>query len=243
MRRGIKIAIGLIAFLSLSALGIYLYAPHWHPSDSEYPLQGIDISHHQDVIDWAKVAATGEVDFAYIKATEGGNHVDRLFKTNWDAAAKAGIPRGAYHFFTLCRSGKEQAANFIATVPTDPTALPPVVDLEYMGNCSIRPKITDLHKELTDYLSLVEAHSGKPALLYLTQEFDDTYQVSARVNRPLWLRSIVTKPAFGARPWTIWQVSQFRHVDGIEGRVDWNVANPNLAHIDFARTVSPRINP
>lgn len=238
MQKGVRIAAGLIAMLGAIVLGIYLYAPHWHPSDTEYPVQGIDVSHHQDVIDWTKVAATGEVDFAYIKATEGGDHVDRLFKTNWEAATKAGIPRGAYHFFTLCRSGKDQATNFIANVPADPTALPPVVDLEYMGNCSERPKITDLHKELADYLTLVEAHSGKPALLYLTQEFDEAYQISARTDRPLWLRSIVIKPTFGARPWAIWQVSQFRNIDGIQGGVDWNVAS-----LDFARTVSPRTNP
>lgn len=184
-----------------------------------------------------------EVDFAYIKATEGGDHVDRLFKANWDGAGKAGIKRGAYHFFTLCRSGKDQAANFIVNVPVDPNALPPVVDLEYLGNCKERPKVADLHKELTDYLALVEAHSGKPAMLYLTEEFDVAYDVSSRVNRPLWLRSIITKPDFGARPWTIWQVSQFRNVQGIKGGVDWNVANPDFANLDFANTVSPRTIP
>lgn len=245
---GIKIAIGLIALFGALVLAVYLYALHWHPSDTDHPVQGIDVSHHQDTIDWPKVAAMGEVDFAYIKATEGGDHVDRLFKTNWDGAAKVGIARGAYHFFTLCRSGKDQAANFVTTVPADPKALPPVVDLEYLGNCKERPKITDLHKEIADYLAVVEAHSGKPAMLYLTQEFDETYEVSAGVNRPLWLRSIVSKPSFGARAWAIWQVSQFRHIDGIKGRVDWNVAsvdfaNSEFANIDFAHPANPRTIP
>jgi lysozyme len=68
----------------------------------------------------------------------------------------------------------------------------------------------------------VEAHYGKPVLLYLTEEFDSAYRVSARVKRTLWLRSLVTEPSFGARPWHIWQASNFRRLDGIEGRVDWN---------------------
>ncbi len=238
MRRWTKIIIGVAVALILTGLAAWLYLPHWHPSDTRYPQQGIDVSHHQGAIDWDKVAATGEVDFAYIKATEGGDHVDRLFKTNWDGAAAVGIARGAYHFFTLCRSGKEQAANFVRTVPADPSALPPVVDLEYMGNCSQRPKIVNLHKELADFLDIVEAHSGKPALLYLTQEFDEAYAVSARVNRPLWLRSIVLKPSFGARPWAIWQVSQFRQINGIKGGVDWNVAS-----LDFAASLPPRTSP
>ena len=49
---------------------------------------------------------------------------------------------------------------------------------------------------------------------------------SARVDRPLWLRSLVRKPDFGPRPWAIWQVSNFRSLHGIEGWVDWNVARP-----------------
>ena len=32
----------------------------------------------------------------------------KQFATNWAGAAKAGIPHGAYHFFTLCSPGSEQ---------------------------------------------------------------------------------------------------------------------------------------
>jgi lysozyme len=108
----------------------------------------------------------------------------------------------------------------------DPDALPPAVDLEYLGNCAGRPRMTDFHAELAQYIRRVEAHYRRPVLLYLTEEFDTAFQVSARVRRPLWLRSLVLEPDFGARPWTIWQVSNFRRLDGIEGRVDWNVARP-----------------
>jgi len=47
--------------------------------------------------------------------------------------------------------------------------------------------------------------------------------VSAAIDRPLWLRRLVFQPNFGARPWEMWQVSSFHRLDGIEGRVDWNV--------------------
>ena len=205
--------------------GILLYAPHWHPSDRAFPQQGIDVSHHQGVIDWSALPAQG-VDFAYIKASEGGDFRDRRFTENWAGARAAGIQRGAYHFFTLCRSGAEQAANFIAAVPAEPDALPPAVDLEYMGNCDRPLSVDAFHAELAAYLRLVEAHYRRPALLYLTEEFDRAYQVSARVDRPLWLRNLVFEPGFGARPWRLWQVSNFRQLRGIAGRVDWNVARP-----------------
>jgi lysozyme len=207
------------------AFAAYLNAGHWHPSDHRFPAQGIDVSHHQGPIDWVRLPAQG-VDFAYIKASEGGDHRDRTFAANWSGARRAGIARGAYHFFTLCRPGADQAANFIAAVPADPDALAPAVDLEHLGNCSRRLSLAAFHKELADYIRLVEAHYRKPVLLYLTREFDEAYQVGARVDRPLWLRSLIREPRFGARPWRYWQVSNFRRLEGIEGRVDWNVRRP-----------------
>ena len=213
------------ALLAGGLLALWAWSGQWHPSDRAFPTQGIDVSHHQGAIDWARLPAQG-VDFAYIKATEGGNHRDSRFLENWSAARRAGIARGAYHFFTLCRSGRDQAANFIATVPLDPEALPPAVDLEYLGNCGSRPPMGNLLAELATFIRLVEARYRKPVILYLTEEFDVAYQVSARVRRPLWLRNLVFEPDFGARPWRLWQVSNFRRLRGIEGRVDWNVARP-----------------
>ncbi|MBD3730315.1 MAG: glycoside hydrolase family 25 protein [Sphingomonadales bacterium] len=216
----------LLAPLLVGGFWAVLQAPHWHPSDADYPLQGIDVSHHQGQIAWAKLPAQG-VDFAWIKATEGGDHVDSAFAANWQGARDAGIRHGAYHFFTLCRPGAEQAANFIATVPVEADALPPVVDLEYLGNCGTRPGQAGFDAELTAFLAAVEAHYGQRAVLYLTEEFDRTYHVSARFDRPLWLRSLLREPDFGGRFWTVWQASNFRRLDGIEGRVDWNVVrNP-----------------
>jgi lysozyme len=225
MRGWLVAAGGALTALSGATLFLWQYAPHWHPSESAWPNQGIDVSHHQGRIDWAALPAQG-VDFAYIKATEGGDHRDTRFAENWRGARAAGIRRGAYHFFTLCRPGAVQAANFIAAVPAEPDALPPAVDLEYMGNCGGRPDVEGFHRELAAYLAAVEAHYGKPALLYLTEEFDTAFQVSARVARPLWLRNLVFEPRFSTRPWTLWQASSFRRLDGISGPVDWNVARP-----------------
>lgn len=212
----------ILLLLAGLALGLWVLAGRWTPSRSEFPVQGIDVSHHQGAIDWPALPAQG-VDFAYIKATEGGDHRDRLFAVNWAGARAAGIPRGAYHFFTLCRPGADQAANIIATVPREDDMLPIAIDLEYMGNCGRRPTREELHAELAILIRLVEAHYGQPVLLYLTREFDETYQVSATVPRPLWLRRLAIEPNWTARPWTIWQVSNSRRLRGIDGRVDWNV--------------------
>ncbi|WP_206376908.1 GH25 family lysozyme [Sphingomonas sp. G-3-2-10] len=220
-----RAAIGALVLVMLALLA-WLYAVHWKPSESRYPRQGIDVSHHQGAIDWIAVAESDQVDFAYIKATEGGDHRDRRFPENWAGAGSAEISRGAYHFFTLCTPGDVQARNYIATVPKTPLMLPPVIDLEFGGNCEGRPSPDALVVELMIFIRAVEAHYGQQVILYLTREFDAGYAISTRVPRRLWLRGLVWEPKWGARPWTIWQASSFRSVAGIKGRVDWNVIRP-----------------
>src|SRR5262245_48058079 len=114
-----------ILLILLTALPVTSAAAKSHSARHSY---GVDVSHHQGHIAWAKLPRQG-VDFAYIKATEGGDHADSRFSINWRAAHAAGIRRGAYHFFTLCRSGREQAYHFIRHVPVDAAALAPAVDL------------------------------------------------------------------------------------------------------------------
>lgn len=200
-------------------------AGQWTPPRPTFPVQGIDVSGHQGRIAWGKLPAQG-VDFAYIKATEGGDFRDQRFLENWNGARRARIRRGAYHYFTLCRPGADQAANFLAVVPADADALPAAVDLEFLGNCRTAARMgpAQLRRELRTFLSRVEVRTRQPTLLYLTEEFDHAYGVSAAFDRPLWLRSLAFEPKFGARPWTLWQVSNFRRLNGISGRVDWNVA-------------------
>src|SRR5215813_13726549 len=121
----------VVGALAALLLGAILAAP-WAFSRIElaplrYEVIGVDVSRHQGPIDWRMLAGSG-VNFAYIKATEGAAFRDSHFTTNWSEAAIAGVPRGAYHFLTQCRSGADQAQNFIATVPRDPQALPHVID-------------------------------------------------------------------------------------------------------------------
>ncbi|MES2442919.1 MAG: GH25 family lysozyme [Pseudomonadota bacterium] len=219
-----RAGIGLLAVVGL-AIAAWLFAINWRPSESAYPRQGIDVSRHQGLIDWETVARQS-VDFAYIKASEGGDLRDWRFEENWRGADRVGIARGAYHFFTLCTPGDAQAANFIAAVPADSKMLPPAVDLEFGGNCAGRPTPETLITELMVFIRTVEDHYRRPVTLYLTREFDAGYRVSAKVPRKLWLRSLVWEPGWGARPWSMWQASSFRRVPGIAGRVDWNVARP-----------------
>jgi lysozyme len=218
----VKRALIVAALLALLAFVGWRWALGWAPSRETYPVQGVDVSHHQGAINWP-AAAADDVNFAYIKASEGSDLRDPRFAENWDAAAAAGIKRGAYHFFTLCKPGAEQATNFIALVPREADALPPAIDLEFGGNCSARPEAAVLLKEVETFITMVEAHSEKPVMLYVTREFDEAYAISKAIDRPLWLRRMVLEPDYGAHPWVMWQAHARRRVAGIDGPVDWNV--------------------
>jgi lysozyme len=218
-----------ITLISVSAWGWFVWFPGYRPSLHPGEQYGIDVSSHQGAIDWKKVAGD-HMSFVYIKATEGGDHVDDRFAENWANARSAGLRRGAYHFFTLCTPGASQAQNFLRVVPRDPAALPPALDLELAGNCSARPASSDLRREVTTYLNQVEEATGRQMLLYIGDDFESAYALRTSLGRPLWVRRVLRRPADPR--WIIWQVGGFSRVAGIHGRVDLDVARPDSLQAD-----------
>lgn len=213
----------ILAFAVLAlagALTAFWTFRHYEPDPTKYPVRGVDVSHHQGRIDWARVKADG-ISFAYLKASEGRDHRDELFADNWAEARAAGLAVGAYHFFTFCSSGRAQAANFLATVPRAEDALPMAVDIEFGGNCGARPAPAALARELAAFLAVVEAREGKRAVLYLTPEAAAAYG-SVLPARPIWRRSILHAPP-REQPWVLWQYHNRGAVKGIGGPVDINV--------------------
>src|SRR5262249_20502867 len=91
---------------------------------------GIDVSHHQGIVDWQAIAASG-IRFAYAKATEGQTFVDPAFSENWPRVKDAGLVRGVYQLFRPAAPAENQGEPLLRTVPGwEPGAPPPVLDLE-----------------------------------------------------------------------------------------------------------------
>lgn len=210
----------LVAVLALGAIGRWGWWPHYRPDRRGGERYGVDVSHHQGDIDWVAVAAD-DVDFAYVKATQGSDFVDPLFARNWDGAGAAGLDRGAYHFFSLCRPGAEQARHFLDTVPDDPDALPPVVDLELAGNCSDRPPRDEVRREVLAFLDDVETATGQEVVLYVGADFDGRYDLRDDLDRPIWHRRLLLRPDVDG--WWMWQFHDRAEVAGIDGGVDLDV--------------------
>jgi lysozyme len=191
-----------------------------------YPVHGIDVSRWQGDIDWPTARDAG-IAFAFIKATEGGDHIDPMFVANWEGARKAGVHHGAYHFFFLCRPAHEQARWFIENVPKDRTALPPVLDMEWnhaSRTCRARPDPAFLRAEAEVFLNILERHYGKRPIIYTTVDFYHETGIGALENTQFWLRSVAGHPGqvYPGEAWAFWQYTGTGVVPGIKGPVDIN---------------------
>jgi len=220
----------LLVTLILGGLLVSVYAMLYtgvlrfnYPSTKTYPVRGIDVSHHQGKINWKRVAKE-HIQFVYIKATEGATFQDPRCKYNWAQARKHGIIAGAYHFFNFCTSPVKQATNFIRMVPNKKNSLPPVIDIEFIGYCKVKPSKLVYEKSVRKFISLLEKHYKKRPVIYTTYESYNGYLDTLFSNHSLWIRDMFFSPTLkGSRQWHIWQYSNRGHVQGIKGFVDLNV--------------------
>ena len=224
-------ALLLLALASCSGYSASDYAPPGYGPGDQVPrgfkIHGIDISKYQGTIDWREVKRGG-VSFAYIKATEGGDHHDETFLINWLAARDAGIARGAYHFYYWCRPASEQVAWFKKHVPVDPDALPPVLDVEwtpFSKTCPKRPPTKEVLREMRIFLDGIERHYGKKPIIYTSVDLHRDVLIGKFSDYPMWVRSVAGYPStkYTSRRWTFWQFTGTGRIRGVKGKVDRNV--------------------
>ncbi len=198
-----------------------------NPSESDFPVRGVDVSAYQGDIDWKTLSAQN-IDFAFIKATEGSSFVDSRFAYNFSEAQKCGLSVGAYHFFSYDSSGITQAENFIGTVAPFDGMLPPVIDLEFYGDKENDPPDRDaVTTELKAMLSALEEHYGLKPIIYATEKSYELYLSNDYNEYDIWIRNVITKPhLYDDRDFTFWQFTNRGRLDGYNGEekyIDINV--------------------
>lgn len=201
---------------------------------SGYKVHGIDVSRHQGIIDWSLVDSMKsggiEISFAFLKATEGITRQDPNFKRNWRAVGKTNLLRGAYHFYYPSRDASKQAQNFIKNVKLSKGDLPPVVDIEHTNRKSKK----QICEGLTVFLSLLEDHYKVKPIIYTNHSFYSDYLQGEFDEYPLWISYYTDKKTFNSAckyPWIIWQHSERGKIDGINGKVDFNVFSGDLQRL------------
>lgn len=233
MKKKIIIISGSIVVISVSIILTLFYFGVLHfnnPSKSTYPIRGVDLSCYQGAVGW-QVLAEEDIEFAFIKATEGSGYLYPNFSYNWEEAGKTDLKIGAYHFFSYDSSGKTQAENFIKNVPAKKGMLPPVVDIEFYGDKEQNlPSKQEAQSILNELLLNLENHYHIKPIIYATKKSYDLYIKDSYNEYPIWIRDIFTEPSLpDGREWLFWQYSN-RHVlkgysGGDERFIDMNVFN------------------
>jgi lysozyme len=189
------------------------------------PIQGLDIARYQGRIDFDAVRGGG-THFIYIKGSEGKDYIDPNFYENWNRARDAGVARGVYHFMTWCSLAREQADWFVKTMPSDPDALPPVLDLEWNNHskCKNTHDRADILEKIRVMLAAMEAHSGKVPIIYTDIAFHRDILAGEHFDNPFWLRSTAAEPhdRYSDRRWLFWQWTQTGTMRGVNAEVDRN---------------------
>ena len=194
---------------------------------SRFKVTGVDVSHYQGTIDWEKLAGQN-LDFAFIKATEGSSHVDECFYDNWQKAGKTDLCIGAYHFFSFDSAGETQAQLYIDTVGNLNGKMAPVVDVEFYGDKESNPPSKDeVVEQLGNMLSaLEECYQVKP-VIYTTYKVYNSYIKDEFEEYPLWIRNVYYQPLIIAgNKWTFWQYTDTAVLEGYQGTekyIDMNV--------------------
>lgn len=197
-----------------------------------YAIHGIDVSKFQKEINWHAVKQMQvehiRLSFAFIKATEGITRQDAAFKQNWERAGKAGMVRGAYHFFYSTRDPIKQAINFQNVVNLQSGDLPPVLDIETSNN---QPAAVIRSTAKIWLEEMEKAYKVKP-IIYTNIHFYETYLGSEFDDYPLWIAHYYQKerPA-SKRAWLFWQHSDIGRVNGIRTTVDFNVFRGDSADL------------
>jgi lysozyme len=209
-------------------------------------LNGIDVSHYQELIDWPKVRASG-VRFAIIKASEGTDFVDPMFEVNFRGAVAAGIVPGTYHFYLPRFDAVQQAQHYrsvLKDVVGSTPCLPPCIDLETAGATKAL-----MNTSVRSFMQEMARLDGRPGLLYTSPGFWGTYLPVPVLNQyrltlseidwaetyPLWIAHYTTGWPSQVYPWvgwTFWQYSSAGKISGIRSRVDLDYFNGSLAELN-----------
>ncbi len=184
---------------------------------------GLDVSHHQGAIDWTVVGRNRNVQFVYVKATEGSSFVDHRYAANVAGARRAGIAVGSYHYLTSGSSMRAQFRNFYGVVDRRQQDVVPMVDIEKEGIPGWSRR--QMQDSLAVFIRLIETHYYCTPMIYAHARFYND-NLAPRFNRyRLFLAHYnVREPVVaGNGRHDLWQHSDQGTVDGINRLVDLDV--------------------
>ncbi|WP_020534034.1 glycoside hydrolase family 25 protein [Flexithrix dorotheae] len=130
----------------------------------KYPVSGIDLSHYSGNVDFESLQKD-EIDFVYLKATEGIDHKDKNFEENYNQAKKYNVRIGFYHFYRFDFSPLDQAKFYLSIIEEKKYQMPLVIDVEEWGNEKTISR-EEVRKEIALFIAYVEAQTKCKMIVY-----------------------------------------------------------------------------
>jgi GH25 family lysozyme M1 (1,4-beta-N-acetylmuramidase) len=180
---------------------------------------GIDVSHHQGVIDWDAVKSSG-VKFAIVRVSYSTRRDDTQFERNIAECERLGIPHGVY-IYSLAESVEDaiaEAEKVISDLNGRKLEMPVFYDLESerTRNCSsdaIQAIATSFCKKIEE--------SGYRTGIYANKNWFTNILKGEYFDKCLkWVAQYNDKLTYSAENIMMWQYSSDGAVNGIKGRVD-----------------------
>lgn len=201
-----------------------------HCTASEVSCAGIDVSSHQQQIDWTAVAEAG-VDFAIIRVgyrgyTEGDIFPDSCAEQNLQGALDAGLDVGVYFFSqaTTIREAREEARFVLDAIADYDISYPVLYDWEGITSNARTDDVTG--EEMTQFaLAFCEEirNGGYTAGVYFNQSYGyNSFDLRALREYEFWLAEYRDVQSF-AYEVQLWQYDCEARLPGIETPVDLNL--------------------
>ena len=147
---------------------------------------GIDVSHY-NFVNWDAVARNPNLEFVYIKATEGARFRDKKFQSHARQARQKGLHVGAYHYFRTGVTSEKQFENFSRALDKADCDLIPMIDVEEDGNDFTNGK--QARTRLKTLIRLIEKKYGVKPIMYYGKATVVPKVIGATYNCKVWARA------------------------------------------------------
>ena len=194
------------------------YDPFLQCEDTCSHVHGIDLSHYQGEVFWETVGENTKMAYVYLKATEGGDHIDAQYERNIELAHRHGLKVGSYHFFRPKTPLLTQLQNFITQCRPGEQDLIPMIDVETTGGLST----DEFCDSLLTFLDMVERAYHHQPLIYTFRNFYNRHLIGMIDNYKLMIAMYTDEEPVLAdgRAITMWQYTSHGRIIGIRGNVD-----------------------
>jgi GH25 family lysozyme M1 (1,4-beta-N-acetylmuramidase) len=189
--------------------------------------RGIDVSEHQDEIDWEQVRDAG-FDFAFIRIgyrgySIGWIHADERARENLANAKAAGLDVGVYFYAQAVnvQEAAEEAAWCLDFLQDEKLDLPVVYDWEWAGSDK-RTGSMDRETVTACFQTFCTAieEGGYQAMIYFDSHISrDLLDLEELAEYPFWLAQYKDQMDYPHRV-DVWQYTETGTIPGIEGDVD-----------------------